>query len=145
MNAVHSPQTLHAALRANIPPVFQFQLVTAAVNAPENLQALSMANKTREIESLRAQLAYQARRVEALQKTLNKHYPPACPYGRIEVGYPHQELGTLTCHFECGDEDDGAVLMEAYIGPVNIFDRLTEKEVSVIEAEFDRLYAAAQR
>lgn len=59
MNAVHSPQTLHAALRANIPPVFQFQPVIEAVAAPESMQALHIARLGDRIEALQASLRHE--------------------------------------------------------------------------------------
>ena len=59
MNAVHSPQTLHAALRANIPPIFRFQPAIEAVAAPEGMQALHIARLGDRIEALQASLRHE--------------------------------------------------------------------------------------
>ena len=109
-----------------------------------------------QVDALTARLEqeqqYHAREIERLKKRIsdecaystglmNQMLPPGCPPDRIEHLHLHGDLGVLACHlvYEPGEPENGwAGLMElesAYIGAVDIAERLTDKEVEAIECE----------
>lgn len=89
-----------------------------------------------------------------LRARLKEYEPPSCPAGHFEVYYTHPDLGVLTCHVEAHSgcpasaddpgEDDDICLAAAYIGKVNIVDRLSESEQDAICAAFPRLFLEMQ-
>ena len=121
---------------------------------PAALTAPNTGNLLWQVSALTARLEFERechdREIQRLKKRVSdecsystglmmKTLSPGCPPDRIEHLHLHGDLGVLVCHLvyePCEPENGWPGLMElesAYVGAVDIADRLTDKEVEVIE------------